>query len=521
MGTDESAANGDEMEVLAAALKRKGPEMACLLVMLQEHCWNNWKEILRKLRAADPTNPTPAEWADFKDYAFRPLKERGFKDPAAALAFQVQLLDAKAAAPAPSKVGSPAEIAKVAAERKSEREPVALENRPATTSAASPPHPALRKATFGTTKAEVLSYAKAAVEAHANPRSIAEILACAHEDFHASQGEIARKVGRDRSWVSRRLKWRRSGYKEASPSGPTTRSGRAALRKHKKDDSSGSAEQLDVDGYISSPAREPPTHEPPTLPASVNENPPSGSTQTESPPKAAATTSKTKGPKTTDPVEDADHKPDPSVSCQQPEKQQLPAKKPRVSPKLSPERMLIVIEALRECPILSHAAAKAGIHPKTLSYWLQHSKAGDDGYDIVWRGDQDRFHELCDDAIADAIDTVRDAGLKIAFGVKFEGKPVFLNFGHERVKAYTQDENGNCVEVPLGRPNSKMLRFMMEWLWPEKYGKHSKRDIPQTSGVLVIGERTEKPERPKSNYVPSVRARKWKSLARKVRGAEA
>ena len=315
MGTDESAANGDEMEVLAAALKRKGPEMACLLVMLQEHCWNNWKEILRKLRAADPTNPTPAEWADFKDYAFRPLKERGFKDPAAALAFQVQLLDAKAAAPAPSKVGSPAEIAKVAAERKSEREPVALENRPATTSAASPPHPALRKATFGTTKAEVLSYAKAAVEAHASPRSIAEILACAHEDFHASQGEIARKVGRDRSWVSRRLKWRRSGYKVASPSGPTTRSGRAALRKHKKDDSSGSAEQLDVDGHISSPAREPPTHEPPTLPASVNENPPSGSTQTESPPKAAATTSKTKGPKTTDPVEDADHKPDPSVSC--------------------------------------------------------------------------------------------------------------------------------------------------------------------------------------------------------------
>ena len=53
--------------------------------------------------------------------------------------------------------------------------------------------------------------------------------------------------------------------------------------------------------------------------------------------------------------------------------------------KLSPQRMRVVIESLREHPYLCHAARKAGIHRKTLEYWLKLSKAGDDGYDIEWQ----------------------------------------------------------------------------------------------------------------------------------------
>ena len=46
----------------------------------------------------------------------------------------------------------------------------------------------------------------------------------------------------------------------------------------------------------------------------------------------------------------------------------------------------IVLDSLTECPILSHAARKAGIHRKTLEYWIKRSEAGDDGYDIEWQG---------------------------------------------------------------------------------------------------------------------------------------
>lgn len=52
-------------------------------------------------------------------------------------------------------------------------------------------------------------------------------------------------------------------------------------------------------------------------------------------------------------------------------KQKLPADVSKVSRKLSPERMRIVLDSLREYPVLSHAAGKAGIQRKTLEYWMK------------------------------------------------------------------------------------------------------------------------------------------------------
>ena len=67
-------------------------------------------------------------------------------------------------------------------------------------------------------------------------------------------------------------------------------------------------------------------------------------------------------------------------------KQKPPAGIAKSTPKLSPELMRLVLNALAECPFLCHAANKAGIHRKTLAYWIRRSEAGDDGYDIKWQG---------------------------------------------------------------------------------------------------------------------------------------
>jgi hypothetical protein len=93
---------------------------------------------------------------------------------------------------------------------------------------ASSPTPVTVTVTNGTMKAELLSRAKAAIEAGGSPRDAAEALALAQKDFNATQREIGEAVGRSASWVNRLLKWRRSGYEECSPFGPTTRAGRVA-----------------------------------------------------------------------------------------------------------------------------------------------------------------------------------------------------------------------------------------------------------------------------------------------------
>ena len=51
-----------------------------------------------------------------------------------------------------------------------------------------------------TTKAEVLSCARAAIEAGEDRRNVTELLAIAQNDFHATQREIAAAVGRSARW---------------------------------------------------------------------------------------------------------------------------------------------------------------------------------------------------------------------------------------------------------------------------------------------------------------------------------
>ena len=175
-------------------------------------------------------------------------KQAGIKDPTVWTSHQTAQVESKAPLTNPRC----AQVEDTAGRPKPvQSNPFAPENSPARTAAAS----ALRSVSrtlFGTTKAEILSGAKAAIEAGESSRAIAGRLACAQEDFQASQREIGRTIGQSASWVNRLLKWRQSGYKQRSPFGPTTRAERTARGKGGNNDEHKLAEQPKDNGTIKS-----------------------------------------------------------------------------------------------------------------------------------------------------------------------------------------------------------------------------------------------------------------------------
>jgi hypothetical protein len=224
------------------------------------------------------------------------------------------------------------------------------------------------------------------------------------------------------------------------------------------------------------------------------------------PPRTKAVMSETNRPKTqATPLRAMDRKRGRSGG-RQIKKQKPPAGIYKVGRKLSRERMQLVIESLREVPILSHAASKAGIHRKTLEYWLRCSKAGHNGYDIVWEGIMWRFHEHCASAIGEAEDRIHAAAWDFTMGRMI----------------YTTDKNGNRVpwgfRGPYTKMHSKMLRFLLEWGRPEEFGKRRKVDVPHKGGVVILGAPTEKAT---NCSAASIRARKWKAASRMIREAKA
>jgi hypothetical protein len=506
MRTDASITNDNP--ALDGAL-REGPTSAQLVELLQTAYPINWEQLLRhRLDAfgiSDLADLTPANLAKFRHQVFSSVRQTGIKDPVAWMANQEQF-KAQAAAP---KLRYPVGVGDTAAQRKpAGREPVAVENSPATASAASALPSVPRPVLFGTTKAEVLNCAKAAVGSRARLPDIAERLACAHIDFHASQREIARAIGRSASWVNRLLKWRQSGYEQCSPFGPTTRAGRTAGRNHSNNDLGGCGghEQVEDHGTVSLVEHWSPPSQPASPQAPVNENLPSGSTQAEPLSDGEAATRATKGlePRPT-PVESG------SLHLQKPK---LPARNSKIGRKLSPERMRIVIEALKECPTLDSAATKAGIHRKTLTYWLKCSKAGQDSYDIEWKGFQWRFHQACEVAIDLADDMLGGLIYDKALGpITYKIDQDLVALGNRGADAYARDEDGEFIVERRGPESDKMIKVLLQWKRPEKWGKKRKRDIFRSGGVLVIGS--------EKNCAASIKARRWKSASRKIEETEA
>ena len=213
-----------------------------------------------------------------------------------------------------------------------------------------------------------------------------------------------------------------------------------------------------------------------SLPTPVKATAPNRSTKAEPPGPAAAPISEVMGPAPETTPHGAIGRKRGHSGDRQRKKQKLSAGSSKSAPKRSLERMLIVLESLRECPILSRAAQKAGIHPKTLAYWLRCSKAGHDGYDLVWQGVLWRFHEHCQTAMEEAHDRVLAAVLEFGMGgVVYKNDEFLLSLGYEGPDAYLTDENGDPVVETVRQPNLKMLRFFLEWVRPEKWGKDRKR----------------------------------------------
>ena len=186
--------------------------------------------------------------------------------------------------------------------------------------------------------------------------------------------------------------------------------------------------------------------------------------------------------------------------------------------KLSPERMQIVLDSLREYPVLYHAARRAGIHPKALAYWIKRSAAGDAGYDVEWQAEVWRFHEHCESAIEEADDRLPESAWVMAMGgVVYKIDPTLVALGCEGPDAYLTDKNGNPIPEVVYKPSGKMVRSLLEWKYPERWGKYRKPDVPHNTGVVVVGGLRKEP---KNRPVASIRARRWKAFAKKINEAK-
>ena len=249
-----------------------------------------------------------------------------------------------------------------------------------------------------------------------------------------------------------------------------------------------------------------PPHEPTSLPTPVMTTVENGTTKAELLLLAKAATSEAEGPKTeTTPLGAMGRK-----------------RARRRGRQLSPERMRIVLDSLRESPFLSNAATKAGIHRKTLEYWIKRSAAGDAGYDLKWQDLEWRFHEHCESAMQEAYDKLRGKLLDIGMGgVTYKTDQSLVDRGFRGPDAYLRDANGNPIPETIRKPNFRMLRFLLELLRPEKWGKHRKIDVPHNTGVLVVGGTPHDiPNKVNKGTAASVKARKWKAGWRMIRKTE-
>jgi hypothetical protein len=203
---------------------------------------------------------------------------------------------------------------------------------------------------------------------------------------------------------------------------------------------------------------------------------------------------------------------------------QLGKQKPPAGIKLSPKIMRIVLNSLKKYPIQWHAANKAGIHRKTLEYWLKRSAAGDVGYDLKWEGIEWRFHEHCKSAIAEARQILDDEMFQRALGydkvltgrgrVMYKIDRGLAGLGIQGPDAYLRDENGNPVPESVRKVDNKAQQSILKRFRPETWSRQPKTDAPRDDGVLIIGGVNKKPKR---NTVKSVEARRWKADSTRLR----
>ena len=100
-------------------------------------------------------------------------------------------------------------------------------------------------------------------------------------------------------------------------------------------------------------------------------------------------------------------------------------------------------------------------------------------------------------------------------GVIYKTDQSLVDFGYQGTDAYLRDENGNPVVETIRKPNLKMLRWLLERVCPDEFGKNRKIDVPHQRGVLVVGGTPKKPDNSTATTA-SLKVRKWKAASRMV-----
>jgi len=178
-------------------------------------------------------------------------------------------------------------------------------------------------------------------------------------------------------------------------------------------------------------------------------------------------------------------------------KQKLPAEISRHGKKRSPENLRLILDSLAEYPVKIDAAKKAGIHRRTLDYWLKCSAAGREGYVLEWQGVTAKFHEHFLSAIEEGVDNLKGVAHQRALGydevLTYQGRVVYkldpqlVAIGCQGHEAYLRDENGNPVPETIRKQDPKMIRWLLERLRPGIYGNDRDLGDTQRGGVLVVG----------------------------------
>lgn len=178
-------------------------------------------------------------------------------------------------------------------------------------------------------------------------------------------------------------------------------------------------------------------------------------------------------------------------------KQKLPAEISRQGKKRSPENLRLILDSLAEYPVKIDAAKKAGIHRRTLDYWLKCSAAGREGYVLEWQGVTAKFHEHFLSAIEEGVDNLKGVAHQRASGydevLTYQGRVVYkldpqlVAIGCQGHEAYLRDENGNPVPETIRKQDPKMIRWLLERLRPGIYGNDRDLGDTQRGGVLVVG----------------------------------
>jgi hypothetical protein len=289
----------------------------------------------------------------------------------------------------------------------------------------------------------------------------------------------------------------------AAPAGPKGQTSSNDVRKDGDDQDDASL--VDIAAGDCSPRHEPASPLTPVTATVANET-----TAAEQLRRTKAAMSETRGPKTETTSLGAKRRKPGRSGGRQLKNEKLPAEISALGRKRSPACMRVVLDSLAEFPVKNLATGRAGIERHTPDYWIKCSAAGRDGYDIEWRGLTAKFHEHYKSAMDEGTDKLKKAAFDLALGYDeiqtHQGRVVYKidesrwSAGYRGPDAYLKDENGHSIPETVRKQDPEMIRWLLERLLPDKFGKHRKIDVTHkghTGGVLVVGAKsnTEKHER--------------------------